>query len=116
MATNQKKFMEELLGDEFTKTALEEFGIKNSSPEMQVELLGRLGSCILQRLALEILTVLPKSEHEKFAEITTSNDVSALRELMAPYVPDVDEFISHYAASEYEAVKSQMKMVEAGVA
>ncbi|MBS4051175.1 MAG: hypothetical protein KGZ69_08225 [Methylomonas sp.] len=115
-ARTQQQFVEELLGDEFTKMVLKELGIENSSPAVQTELLGRLGSCIMQRLALEILSVIPKSDHETFAQLITSNDPAAMRAFLEPRIADLDEFLTHYATSEYEAIKSLQKSVEAGVA
>lgn len=115
MSIREQKVIEELLGDEYTKTVLQELGIQNSAPAVQTELLGHLGSNIMKRLALEILTVLPKSEHAQFERLMGSNDTTAMRALVEAHVPDFDAFIAHHANMEYEATKTQIHQLQQGV-
>lgn len=103
-----KKILDEMLGDEYTKMALQELGLQNSAPEVQAELLGHLGSNILQRIALEILSVLPQSEHERFEQFIGASDVEGMRAFLAPFIPDLDDFIARYAQIEYESTKTMI--------
>lgn len=110
-----QKIFGEMLGDEFTKKVLEELGIQNSSHEAQTAILGNLGSNILKRLALEILSVLPKSDHATFEKFIGSSDTEGLRQFLLPRIPNLDQFLMHYANLEYEETKTQMRELNQGV-
>ena len=104
---DDKKMLEELLGDDITQKVLEELGIRNSSPEMQAELLAGLMSTILKRIALEVLTVLPKSEHAEFERYIGSGDGPGMQSFLRKHIPDADEFVARYASNEFDAIKSK---------
>jgi len=104
-----RKVIDEMLGDEFTKIVLQETGLSESAPEMQARFLAILGSNIMKRLALEILSVLPKNDHVTFEQLVGSGDMKAMREFLEPRIADLDEFMIHYANLEYEATKTEIQ-------
>lgn len=98
----------QLLGDDFTKQVMRDFGIEAESPEAQVYLMSSLGENIIQRITLEVLKIIPESEHEKFGSFIGGGDMNGLRKFLEPYIPDVDEFMQKTAKEEYEATKKLM--------
>jgi hypothetical protein len=101
-----QNIIDELLGDAATKKILEETGLAESRPEIQMEFIGMLGSNILKRLALEILSAIPKSDHAAFESLVGSGDMKAMREFLEPRIANVDKFMVHYATLEYEETKN----------
>ena len=115
MKTDEKKIVEDMLGDEFVQKMLPELGIQNSSREAQEEVLARIGQTVLEKVALEILSVLPESVRDEFATYVGKGDVAGMRIFLQPYIPDPDSFILKHAQNSYESVKTRIHQLAQGV-
>lgn len=110
-----KQLIDALLGDEFATTIIQEFGLENDPPEAQVQFITLLGENIIQRISLEILKLLPDSQHDKFESFIGSGDMDGLRAFLLPYIPDFDRFVFNESQLEYESTKKRMHEIVQGV-
>ena len=113
--TTQKKLIDEILGDDFTKQMLRELGVENSSHAVQEEILAKLTTNVVERVMLEILTALPESERPEFESLVGSGDTQRFREFLEKNIEDVDGFIQSEVTKEYERTKTRIHMIEQGV-
>lgn len=111
-----KRLVEEILGDDFTKKMLEEMELQHSSPAVQEELLAKLGQNIIERVILELLTAVPESARVEFESHVGSGDVAAFRDFLEKNIDDLDGFILHHANREFEQTKTRIQMLKQGVA
>ena len=115
MATKQNLFLDALLDDEMTKRVTQELGIQDSPPGMQADMLSRVGMLMQERVALEILSVLPESEHDTFEAFIGSGDVDGMRSFLEKYIPDLDRFMMRYARLTFDGLKSRIHRLKQGV-
>ncbi len=113
--TTDQKLVDEILGDEFTKQIITELGLENDTPEAQAELITMIGENLMSRLVLEIVKVLPESEHDAFEKFIGSGKLVELRDFLLPHIPDLDRFIQREITKEYEATKTRIHMIAEGV-
>ena len=114
-SAQQKKMIGELLGDTFTQEVLQELGVQNSSREAQEEVLAKVGQTILERVMLEILTVLPESDRDMFESYVGSGDLAGMRSFLEPRIPNLDEFVLNYANIAFESIKTRIHQLAQGV-
>ncbi len=100
-----------ILQDEATQAYLHEFGLQDSSPEMQEELLDRTGALLLKRLTLEILKKLPSHEAQaEFDKLLFSGaDLDAWKDFLKPYIKDLDAFVSDVMEKEVSALREAVQ-------
>lgn len=101
-----------ILGDGYSKQIISELGIESDTPDAQAELISAIGENIMMRLTLEILKILPESEHPKFDSFMGSGDIIGLREFLRPFIPDFDRFVQHEAMAEFETTKTRLREME----
>ena len=111
----QKKIIDEILGDAFTTQVLQELEAQHLSREAQERVLALTGDAILKRVTLELLAGLLESDLDEFESLIGKGDQAALREFLAPRIPNLDRFIMNHAMKEYETMKTQVRMQEQGV-
>lgn len=109
------KLLHELLNDDIAQSVILDFKLQDDTPEEQAEFISQLGENIMLRLTLEILKLLPESEHERFKEFIGSGDMPGLRTFLMPHILDLDRFFQHEVMKEYEATKTRMREIEQGV-
>jgi hypothetical protein len=116
MKNTDQKMIQEILGEDFTKKMLEEMELQHSSPEVQAELLAKLGQNIIERVMLELLSAVPEEVRGEFESHVGSGDVASFRAFLEKYISDLDEFITHHANREFEQTKTRIQMLKQGVA
>ncbi len=72
---------------------IEQLNIGHLSEEEQNEILDGLGEVLLRRVLLKLVGMLPEAERPKFGTLLASQDMSALQELVAKYVPNSTDVI-----------------------
>ena len=113
--SNDKRLIEEILGGDFAKKMLEEMELQHSTPEVQSEMLAKLGQNIIERVMLELLTAVPEPARAEFESHVGSGDVAAFRAFLEQHINDLDEFILHHANREFEQTKTRIQMLKQGV-
>src|SRR5262249_53360631 len=109
-----QEFIREILGDDFAKSVIDELGIRELPADIQANLISGLGRNIFGRVVLEILKALPKEEHGAFEAFMGSGDLDGLRAFLSRHIPDLDAFIRHEVAKEYESTKSGIHAAQQG--
>jgi hypothetical protein len=103
-----------LLGDDFTKGIVRDLGIENESSEIQAKVVDRLGQAIFERIVLEVLKVLPPSEHDAFESFMGNGDFAGLQAFLQEKVPDGESLVQKAASDTYESVKARAARIERG--
>jgi hypothetical protein len=111
----ENALIQRLLGDEFAQQAIYELGLDGMSPDAQAEFLEVIGTNILLNVTIEIIKLLPHEARPQFESYIESGDVNGLRQFLLPYIPDLDAFIQHEAAKEYEATKTRAHEIAQGL-
>ena len=101
-----KKLIQELLGNDLIQEVIDKLGIGGVSEEMQTELLSMIGKNILQRVILEVMKIVPASEHAELEVLIGGGNTDAVRKFLVRHIPDLDDFIEREAQKEYEAASS----------
>ncbi len=113
--TKDQIIRDEILNEDLTKQIIAELGLVQESPEAQAEILDMMSENIMQRFVIEVLKILPEEKHAEFSAFIGSGTLIGLRDFLVPYIPDLDQFIQHHSAREFEATKARMRMIEEGV-
>ena len=111
----QQQFIEEIMGDDFTRQIIAELEIQNLPPEIQAEIISMLGQNVMSRVVLEIVKVLPKSQYDTFESFMDSGDLDGLRAFLMPHIPDLSDFVRREASKEYEGTKMRLHRARQGV-
>ena len=111
----EQQFIAQLLGEDIGTSVISDFGLEDGTPEEQAEFITQLGENIMLRLTLEILKIIPDSEHEKFKELMGAGDMPTLRQFLLAHIPDLDRFIQHEVTKEYEATKTRTHEISQGI-
>lgn len=116
MNDTEQKMITEILGEDFTKKMLEEMELHHSAPDVQAELLTKLGQNIIERVMLELLTAVPENARDEFQSHVGSGDVAGFRAFLEQHIVDLDDLILHHANREFEQTKTRIQMMKQGVA
>ena len=103
---SDKKVIDNLLSDEFTKEIIRELGIERDSPESQAAVISSIGEVVMQRVTLEIQKRLPVSVRLQFESLLGEGDMQDFDSLLRPYIPDIDNLIATESRKEFETIKA----------
>lgn len=106
---DEAKILQQLLGDSFAQSMVDEMRIASDPPEVQAEMLSLLGENIFQRVVLEILKKLPPDAVQAFRAQIGAGDLEALRATVAPHIPDLDAFVASEAQKELTLLRERMR-------
>ncbi len=106
---DDQKTLDKLLSDDVVRQLIKGMKIENEDPAAQARIFSLVGELVMQKVTLELLKRLPKSEGEKFEALIGSGDMQAMRELLEPHIPHLDAFIQEEAKKEFELLTSRME-------
>ncbi len=96
-----------MLHDDFGVRLIEELGLQDDTESTQATIISMVGENMISKVILEILKVLPESEHKTFESFMESGDLAGLQTFLSKYIPDLDAFVQLHAKNEYEDIKAK---------
>ncbi len=91
--------------------AAKDLGIETLSPDMQKDVLARLGEASLKGALLEIFEKLPPSAEEEFKKISESGDLAKTQYFLKQQIPDYESIMKRHITKTVE----EFKRVKAGL-
>ena len=114
-STDEKKDIQDILGNDYSNEIITDLGIEHETPEVQAELILGIGQTVLERLVLEIYKILPQEAHAEADAFLDAGDIAGARLLFEKHIPDFDAFVKHHISIELEKIKSNAQKVSQGV-
>jgi len=88
--------------EELRKIILKDLKIDFLKPEIQDEILAKLGENIIKRISLVVLEALPEEARAEFDNISQSGDQEKMQQFLKAQIPDFEKLI-------YETIKKTIE-------